>query len=201
MGTEQEAFWKGDFGDEYAKRNVGLVEANTAFFAKALNRTYGIQRVIELGAGTGQNMLALTRLLPNAEVMGVEINESAAMQIPVGYVFRQSIFDFQPPNVVCVDLAFTKGVLIHVAPEDLPKAYAKLYECSQRYILVAEYFNPTPVEVEYRGHTGKLWKRDFAGEMLDLFPDLQVVDYGFAWRRDGLAPQDDLNWTLMEKIA
>ena len=25
--------------------------------------------------------------------------------------------------------------------------------------------NPTPVEVKYRGHTGKLFKRDFAAEL------------------------------------
>lgn len=33
--TEQEAFWKGSFGDEYAERNrgAGWVAANTAFFS------------------------------------------------------------------------------------------------------------------------------------------------------------------------
>ena len=32
--------------------------------------------------------------------------------------------------------------------------------------------------VEYRGHTGKLFKRDFAGEMIYRF-DLKLIDYGF----------------------
>ena len=52
------------------------------------------------------------------------------------------------------------------------------------FIGLVEYYNPTPVEVEYRGHVQKLFKRDFAGEMLDRFPDLTLVHYGFAYHRD-----------------
>lgn len=195
--TEQEVFWQGAFGDEYAKRNVGKVEANMALFSRILSRTEGVKRVIELGAGTGQNMLAISRLLPDAEVMGVEINESAAMEIPVGYVFRQSIFDFAPPNYEHADLAFTKGLLIHIAPDDLRRAYDTLHRCTRRYVLIAEYYNPVPVEVEYRGHAGRLWKRDFAGEFMDIY-GARLVDYGFVWRRDTFA-QDDITWFLMEK--
>jgi pseudaminic acid biosynthesis-associated methylase len=77
--------------------------------------------------------------------------------------------------------------------------YDSLYKASRRYIILAEYFNPTPVEVNYRGHAGRLFKRDFAGEMLDRFPDLQVVDYGFTWKRDPVFPQDDLTWFVLEK--
>jgi spore coat polysaccharide biosynthesis protein SpsF len=47
----------------------------------------------------------------------------------------------------------------------------------------------------------RLWKRDFAGEMLDRFPDLKVVDYGFVWRRDPIAPMDDITWVLLEKAS
>lgn len=199
MTTEQEQFWRGDFGDEYTRRNIGNVESNTAFFAKILARTHGIKRIIELGAGTGQNMLALTRLLPDAEVMGVEINEFAAMKIPVGYVFRQSIFDFQTPNYEHVDLAFTKGLLIHIAPNDINRAYDKLYQCSSRYILVCEYYSPRREEVEYRGHSERLWKADFPGEIMARFPDLELIDYGFVGKCDPNWKQDDLHWWLWEK--
>ena len=68
----------------------------------------------------------------------------------------------------------------------LTDVYKKLYTVSTRYILVAEYYNPSPVSINYRGHSDKLFKRDFAGEMLDTFPDLRLVDYGFAYHRDVL---------------
>jgi hypothetical protein len=43
------------------------------------------------------------------------------------------------------------------------------------------------------------FKRDFAGEIMDRFPDLRLVDYGFVYHRDPQFPQDDFTWFLMEK--
>jgi len=67
--------------------------------------------------------------------------------------------------------------------------------------LVAEYYNPTPVSVTYRGHQDRLFKRDFSGELLDRFKDLRLIDYGFAYSRDPNHPQDDISWFLLEKGA
>ena len=72
---------------------------------------------------------------------------------------------------------------------------------SRRFVMVCEYFNPTPVEVAYRGHEHALFKRDFAGELLDAYPELRLVDYGFTYHRDPLYPLDDSTWFLMEKTT
>jgi len=187
-------YWKGDAGDEYHMRNVGRVDANHAFFRQVLHKAGVIDSIIEFGAGRGENLEAIHRLLRSAELWGVELNEFAAQQINVGNVIRGSMFHVEHPQC---DLAFTKGLLIHIPQEQLQAAYEVLYRASKRYILIAEYFSPTPVEVEYRGRNGLLWKRDFAGEMLDRFPDLTVVDYGFSWKR--MTGQDNLNWALLSK--
>lgn len=197
-----EKFWTGEFGDEYQRRQKeqarGNIPANTAFFAKVLSSTHDVQRVIELGCGTGQNLVAINRLLPHAALLGVEINENAAKEVPFSVV-KQSILDVNPNMVKSADLVFTKGVLIHIDPDELYRVYDVLYRCSRRYVLIAEYFNPTPTEVNYRGNTGVLWKRDFAGELMDTYPDLRLVDYGFTWARDPNFPQDSVTWFLMEK--
>ena len=96
-------------------------------------------------------------------------------------------------------MCLIKGVLIHINPEQLSEVYHKLYLASKKYILIAEYYNPTPVSIPYRGHENKLFKRDFAGEMLDKFQDLFLLDYGFVYHRDNLFPQDDINWFLLKK--
>jgi pseudaminic acid biosynthesis-associated methylase len=201
FATEQEDFWAGDFGDDYTRRNRGLdvVAANTALFARILARLPKLDSVVELGANIGMNLLALRNLLPRAKMAAVEINECAAaemrridgIEVTVG-----SLFDYAPQ--VPADFAFVKGVLIHIAPERLADAYAALYRSSARYLCVAEYYNPSPVEVPYRGHSGRLFKRDFVGELLDRYADLRLVDYGFVWRRDVFA-QDDLTWFVLEK--
>ena len=89
--------------------------------------------------------------------------------------------------------------MIHIHPDQLPQAYETLYTSSRRYVVVVEYYNPTPVEVSYRGFASKLFKRDFAGDLLDRYADLRLLDYGFHYRRDTRWPMDDLTWFLMEK--
>ena len=201
--TEQEAFWAGDFGTEYIQRNQGdaLLASNLYFFAKALRRARGIQSCIEFGANIGMNLKALKLLRPGIEAHGIEINAEAAKQlaevVPPAQVHHTSILDFAPARKW--DLTFIKGVLIHINPEVLPEVYEKLVQCTSRYLMVAEYYNPAPVAIPYRGHSGRLFKRDFAGEILDHHPQLQLVDYGFAYRRDPNFPQDDITWFLIEK--
>lgn len=200
--TEQEAFWRGEFGDAYADRNAGeaLIAAATGLFARALGRTDRIDSLIEFGTNRGLNLVALKRLLPHCRLSGVEINakaHAAASALGVAEVWNGSLFDYRVSETF--DLALIKGVLIHLAPELLPDAYAKLHAASRRWILVSEYYNPSPVEVAYRGHSGKLFKRDFAGELLDRYPDLRLVDYGFVYHRDPVFPGDDATWFLLEK--
>ncbi|CAI8888390.1 Pseudaminic acid biosynthesis-associated methylase [Pseudomonas sp. IT-196MI5] len=200
--TEQETFWQGEFGNQYVERNVGqpLVAANLALFAKALTRVGRIDSLVELGTNAGNNLQALRQLLPRCELFGVEINASAcaaAQALGIAQIWHGSLFDF--PRERTFDLTLSKCVLIHLEPPLLPAAYAQLYELSQRYILIAEYYNPAPVEVPYRGNSGKLFKRDFAGEMLDRYDDLQLLDYGFGYHRDRQFPVDDITWFVLEK--
>ena len=201
--TEQETFWKGTFGEEYTDRNKGenWVASNLAFFSKVLERTQGIQTVLELGSNIGLNLIALAKLLPVSKLSAVEINEKAASELkealPGIDLHLTSILEFQPNRTW--DFVFTKGVLIHINPDKLSAVYELMYQSSSRYIFISEYYNPKPTEVTYRGHADKLFKRDFAGEMLDIFPDLSLVDYGFAYHRDPNFPQDDMTWFLMEK--
>jgi pseudaminic acid biosynthesis-associated methylase len=198
--TEQEEFWAGEFGTEYIQRNTGedWIANNTAHFARILAKTSGITSVVELGANIGLNLQAIRRLLPAVELSGVEINADAVKELQSADIsaIHGSLLEVDPP--VC-DLAFTKGVLIHINPDSLPIAYDKLYQASGRYILVCEYYNTSPVAITYRGHTDRLFKRDFAGEMLDRFSDLRLIDYGFIYHRDQNWPQDDQSWFLIEK--
>lgn len=200
--TEQEAFWAGDFGDEYITRNQGnrLIASNLSLFSKIFSKTGLINSAIEFGSNVGMNLLAIRQLLPHVELSAIEINTNAAEAVRrIGgvSVHNTSILDFIPERQY--DFVFIKGVLIHIHPDMLPQVYERLYQSSSRYISITEYYNPTPVSVNYRGHADRLFKRDFAGEMLDRYPDLRLVDYGFVYHRDANFPIDDTNWFLLEK--
>jgi pseudaminic acid biosynthesis-associated methylase len=201
--TDQEAFWAGEFGDGYLMRNQGaeLVAGNLALFSKILSSAAPIRSVIEFGSNIGLNLIALKQLLPGADFSAIEINPKAAeslKKIEGVRVYNQSILDFVPDSKR--DFVFTKGVLIHINPDMLPTVYDLLYQTSSRYICISEYYNPTPVSVPYRGHADVMFKRDFAGEMLDRFEDVQLLSYGFSYHRDNNFPQGDGTWFLLEKL-
>ena len=201
--TEQEAFWAGAFGSDYIERNQGseLLASNLAFFRNSLKAARSPKDCIEFGANIGMNLAALKLLYPQQEQFAIEINADAVEKLrtimPPGNVHHQSILDFAPARTF--ELVLIKGVLIHMNPDYLPQIYDALHQATGRYLLVCEYYNPSPVRIPYRGHDDRLFKRDFCGEILDRFPDLRLIDYGFAYRRDPSFPQDDITWFLMEK--
>jgi pseudaminic acid biosynthesis-associated methylase len=200
--TEQELFWAGEFGDEYIERNTGErgIAANIALFSKIFSRTQLVSSVMEFGANIGLNLIAIRRLIPNINLFAIEINRKAVNElrkINNLQIYQMSVLEYNARNLV--DLVLSKGFLIHVHPTKLKKVYEIMYRSTLRYICLIEYYNPTPLEMEYRGHKGKLFKRDFAGEMMDAFKDLSLVDYGFVYRHDPNFPQDDINWFLLEK--
>lgn len=205
--TEQETFWSGDFGDQYIERNECTKESLAAaigFFTKILSRTRELGSVIEFGANVGINLKAIQTLLPSIAPAAIEINQTAAAKLKEDpffekriEVFEESILEYQPEKTY--DMALICGVLIHINPGELPTVYEKLYRSSQKYVCIAEYYNPVPVEIPYRGHGEKLFKRDFAGEFMDQYPDYSLVDYGFQYHRDAYFPKDDVTWFLLER--
>lgn len=201
--TEQEKFWAEEFGNDYINRNQGshLLASNLNFFVKALGNAGNIKSCKEFGANIGMNLKALKLLYPNINLKGIEINQEASKElsklIGIENVYNGSIYD--SPNESKVELSLIKGVLIHINPEMLQLVYEKLYQSSSKFILIAEYYNPSPVMIPYRGHADRLFKRDFAGEFMDKYSDTKLVDYGFVYRRDNTFPQDDITWFLIEK--
>lgn len=199
--TEQEEFWAGEFGVEYARRNrdEATIASYSAMWSRILSRTEGVRAALELGCNIGMNLRALSVLLPSVQLDAVEINASAVMEArrTGADVVQGSIHEFRPARTW--DLVLIAGVLIHLEPTRLGEVYDLLHLATSRYLCLAEYYNPEPVEVPYRGHRNRLFKRDFAGELLDRHDDLRLVDYGFVYHRDPVFPQDDTTWFLLEK--
>jgi pseudaminic acid biosynthesis-associated methylase len=201
--TEQEAFWLGEFGKSYKDRNQGkkFVVRKTAFFSRALRGVADLTSVCEFGCNIGLNLQALYNLT-DAKLSGVEINPDAAVEakaLGVADIETGAIIE-DLSHLGRFDLTFTMGVLIHINPDYFNVVYKNLVETSNKYVLVSEYYSPTPVEVNYRGHDGRLFKRDFAGELMEQYP-LELVDYGFIYHRDNHVPMDDFTWFLMRKVT
>ena len=195
--TEQEKFWSGKFGIKYTKRNTKDLKSRIFHFRKIFKFTKNIESVYEIGTNRGLNLDAIKEIKPKIKTFGIEINKQASSiakkkhNIENASIFEKKIFKK-------FDLVFTRAVLIHINPNKLSKVYEKINKLSQKYILIDEFFNPVPIKMKYRGYNNKLFKRDFAFELMKKY-NLKIIDYGFGWSKDPRYPQVDSTWFLFKK--
>ncbi len=203
--TEQEKFWKGEFGAGYMQRNTEFDLANTEnAWRKMLRKAEKVQSVLECGSNIGRNLRAIQNVMPKAKLSLIEINEEAygkaVAAIKPDLSFNGPILQAPFPTEK-FDLTFSCGVLIHIAPETLLANLKKIYDLSSRYIILCEYFSRTPQELTYHGEARKLFKRDFGKYFMENF-SVDVLDYGFLWSQEyEVGGFDDMTWWLFEKKA
>jgi pseudaminic acid biosynthesis-associated methylase len=187
--TEQIRTWSGEFGREYTDRN----DYSTELLDDLCRRNYGVARselnrrflgsvpkdarILEVGCNMGTQLLLLQEM-GFTNLHGIEIQsyalDRAKTRIPGAVLTQASAFSIPYPDS-SFDLVFTSGVLIHIAPVDLPVALGEIHRCTRNWIWGLEYYAPKTTEVAYRGHTALLWKTDYARSYLDAFPGLRLI--------------------------
>jgi pseudaminic acid biosynthesis-associated methylase len=182
-------FWKGDFGKKYTERNTCSTKAldeeckkNLGLTKSSLNKEFlrGIDKnikILEVGCNVGQQLRHL-QISGFKDLYGIELQweavEKAKLYTKHMNIIQGSTFDL-PFKDGYFDLVFTSGVLIHIAPKDLPSAMREIYRCTNKYIWGLEYYADKLTEINYRGHKGFLWKRDFAKLYLKNFRGLKLL--------------------------
>lgn len=204
--ADPKSAWAGEFGAEYTARNLASDEAlriRTAMWARIVESFRGDppKSILEVGCNLGVNLRTLPRLV-DAELYAIEPNPQAREKVLAEQVLPpERLFagfgDKIPVADGAVEMAFTSGVLIHVDPSNLAATMDEIHRVSSKYILCSEYFSPRAETIAYRGQDGLLFKNDFGGLYMDRFPDLQLVDYGFFWKR--VTQLDDATWWLFRK--
>lgn len=201
--NEQEAFWAETYARDYIAKNSDFDQAGgVEGWRRMLTKADPTARILECGCNVGRNVGFLEQLRPEATRSIIEISKPAFDFVTGQYQLDETYngpilqSDFAPASF---DLVFTIGVLIHINPDELLATMRKMHDYSRRYVLIGEYFNRTPVMLEYQGEQNKLFKRDFGKLFLENF-DAKVVDYGFLWGHEfDAAGFDDITWWLFEK--
>src|SRR3569833_2923916 len=131
----QAEFWRGDFGNAYTGRNVASAEqmqARLALWSEILSHTISAPpaSLLEVGANLGINLRAL-RQLSSARRYAVEPNERAReILIRDGIVAASDLRGGLASSIefpdAAAELAFTSGVRIHIAPDDLPASLKEI---------------------------------------------------------------------------
>ena len=205
MSTPQEDFWVNKVTESYALDNsVFNEQLGLLAWERILSKIdkSDISSYLDCGSNIGRNIAFLKKILPAASANIVELAkgpyESCLNNFQINESYLGPLKDAQFGNNF--DLVFTNGVLIHINPADLLESMNRMYEMSSRYILVGEYFNRTPVMINYRGEDDRLFKRDFGKLFVENF-HCKVLDYGFLWGHEfDTAGFDDITYWLFEKF-
>lgn len=187
--TKQSEMWRGEFGNQYSERNLlnppdldQVYQRNYGVTRTALNRRFlaDIPRsasILEVGCNLG-NQLILLHQMGFENLNGIEIHEEivkkAQSRVPWARVIEGSVLKI-PLEDASFDLVFTSGLLIHIAPQNLPVAMKEIYRCAKSWIWGFEYHSPQMTEVPYRGQSELLWKADYVRLYTESFPDLELV--------------------------
>ncbi len=201
--NDQQQFWAQTYATEYIRKNSQFdLASGIDGWQQMLAHAQNIGSLLECGCNIGRNIGFLDQVLPKAKKSIIEISRPAYEFVTSHYQLDQSFngsilnSSFERQSF---DLVFTIGVLIHIHPDDLLANMKKMCDYSSRYILMGEYFNRTPVMLDYQGEKDKLFKRDFGKLFIENF-DVKLVDYGFLWGhlydKSGF---DDITWWLFEK--
>jgi len=193
MNTED--FWKGEFGDEYTKRNRVDWQRRVPFW-KNIILTTGARSVLEFGCGAGWNLSAITRAFPDVALEGIEINDVAAEETREAAFPVWGGWSCPEHDLGKFDLVFTAGVLIHIHPDRLKPTMTEIVNHSRDYVLAIEYHNKKVKALDYRGNKGKLWAGDYGTIYTKLFPDLELVSEGSVKKPQGF---DDCQFWLFRK--
>ena len=68
--TEQEAFWSGEFGNDYIERNACTKKSLAAvlgLYSRIAASAPGLKSVLEFGANIGINLKAIKTLIPDIQ--------------------------------------------------------------------------------------------------------------------------------------
>ena len=104
--TEQEAFWSGEFGNDYIERNACTKKSLAAvlgLYSRIAASAPGLKSVLEFGANIGINLKAIKTLIPDIQTAAIEINHQAAARLKEDSffegkieVFETSILEYEP---------------------------------------------------------------------------------------------------------
>lgn len=194
-------FWAGAFGDDYTNRNQVDWKKRVPFLRRILEVAPATS-FLDVGCNAGWNLLALREIVGNERLTatGIDVNQKALEQAAaegLDVIFASALQCCDDPlSIECAEMVMTSGVLIHVPPAELTQTLRAIRDASMQYVLAIEYASVSGAEeaIEYRGHEGRLWRRDFGKCFVDL-GGLELIETGEA---PGF---EDCRYWLLEKVA
>jgi SAM-dependent methyltransferase len=149
-----------DIWNEYTQENESSFQKSLSNFIYDTSLVLGAKKVLEAGCNVGNNL----RSFPSdSNVFGLDMNEKALIkaksQLP-NFNFKQGTLTKIPFEDNYFDLVFTRGVLIHIHPDEMNDVMKEILRVSKKWIFNLEYFGEDNKMIKWKRGDELLWYRD-----------------------------------------
>jgi len=148
--------------DKYTDENIKNIQNEISKFIYFISIALGAKKICETGCNVGNNLSSFPE---NFEVHGIDMNKQALEQASKKF----PNFKFKQENIKKIsfpdsffDLVFTRGVLIHIAKEEVDDIMKELLRISKRWIFNLEYFGEDGKMIKWKRGENRLWYRNMA---------------------------------------
>ncbi len=210
--TSQENIWSSDHGFRYVVHHMGedwkKNNIRLPVWTLVLAQVPEITSVCEFGCNIGANLKSINHLNPEIALAGIEINPHA-----VKLLQKENLGDIHCASILDVDLdrqydmVFTRGVLIHINPDEVPTVMHNMAKHARHYVMIYEHYSANPHNLDrYQplskevvpGEGYQFW-RDFSDDFQALYPDWQMVATGVDDTLNQVPEEGDLHWTIFRR--
>jgi SAM-dependent methyltransferase len=126
----------------------GFAHQISGWFAEEILAPLGVSSVLEIGCGSGRNLVHIARTLPSARLVGLDVNPHAvrfavdalAGRAEVRQTSLYALGDFADGSI---DVVFSMGVLMHVSHERVVGVVAEMLRIARTAVIHFECHGPS----------------------------------------------------------
>lgn len=168
-------YLRSDWQDGYLDTS-SLEHPHRQLIVNAIRQKSKVESLLELGTGSGINLVKLKNNFPDLRCRGIDIN-GRAVQLGKEYLTKNSIahiileigniFDVAKMPSNSVDIILTDAVLMYIDAQDLEKLLSEMLRVSKMGLILCEQISSNGV---YRDH----WRHDY-GKILNRLAGIRNI--------------------------
>lgn len=154
--------------NKYTEENKENFQNEVSSFIYHMCLGLGAKKICEAGCNVGNN---LSKFPDNLEIYGIDMNKHALEKAKSEY----PKFNFQVENIKKTsftdsffDLVFTRGVLIHIHPDEVDDVLHEFLRISKKWIFNLEYFAEDEKMIDWKRGKDLLWYRNMRKRWEDM---------------------------------
>jgi len=146
--------------NKYTDDNEENIQNEISKFIYFMCLGLGARKICEAGCNIGNNLSSFPE---NFSVYGIDMNEYSLQKAKEKYpnfVFNVEDIGKTSFSDSFFDLVFTRGVLIHINPDEVDKVLEEFLRISNRWIFNLEYFSEEEKMIDWKRGKDLLWYRN-----------------------------------------